>query len=323
MSFPKLSVSNPVLANLLMIMIVVFGAIAWFVLPRALSPDISAQAATVTTIYPGASPEEVEKLVTAPIEEAIEDAVNKIDLLLSTSSEGISTISIQFEEISDREFSKEMQNLRSAVERVNDLPNEILDEPEVVEFDMEASFPVLTLVVGGGISEPQMKAIAENLRDEILDIEGVGSVRLAGVREREIWIEVDPNKLRAYQLPIAEVINALRNHNLNLPAGTMEVGASEYLVRTLSEFRSIDEIQDTIIRARGTATSLRLSDIATVTDTYEKPRTLSRIHGTPSISLTIQRKTESNTIKLVGQIRELVEDYKLNAPEGGANLGGK
>ena len=316
MSFPKLSVSNPVLANLLMIMIVVFGAIAWFVLPRALSPDIAAQAATVTTIYPGASPEEVEKLVTAPIEEAIEDAVNKIDLLLSTSSEGISTISIQFEEISDREFSKEMQNLRSAVERVNDLPNEILDEPEVVEFDMEASFPVLTLVVGGGISEPQMKAIAENLRDEILDIEGVGSVRLAGVREREIWIEVDPNKLRAYQLPIAEVINALRNHNLNLPAGTMEVGASEYLVRTLGEFRSIDEIQDTIIRARGTATSLRLSDIATVSDTYEKPRTLSRIHGTPSISLTIQRKTESNTIKLVGQIRELVEDYKLNAPEG-------
>ncbi len=315
MSLPKLSVSNPVLANLLMIMIVVFGAIAWFVLPRALSPDIAAQAASVTTIYPGASPEEVEKLVTAPIEEAIEDAVNKIDLLMSTSSEGISVISIQFEEISDREFSKEMQNLRSAVDRVNDLPNEILDEPEVSEFDMEASFPVLTLVVGGAISEPRMKAIAENLRDEILDIEGVGSVRLAGVREREIWIEVDPNKLRAYQLPMTEVINALRNHNLNLPAGTLEFGASEYLVRTLGEFRSIDEIRDTIIRARGTATSLRLSDIATVSDTYEKPRTLSRIHGTPSISLTIQRKTDSNTIKLVGQIRKLVEDYKQNAPE--------
>lgn len=315
MSLPKLSVSNPVLANLLMIIIIVFGTIAWFVLPRALSPDIEVQSASVTTIYPGASPEEVEKLVTAPIEEAIEDNVNKIDLMLSTSSEAISVIAIQFEEISDREFSKQMQNLRSAVERVNDLPNEILNEPEVVEFDMEANFPVLTLVVGGAISEPQMKTIAENLRDEILDIEGVGSVRLAGVREREIWIEVDPNKLQAYQLPITEVINALRNHNLNLPAGTMEVGTSEYLVRTLGEFRNIDEIQDTIIRARGTGTSLRLSDIATVSDTYEKPRTLSRIHGNPSISLTIQRKTETNTIKLVEQIRELVEEYEVKAPE--------
>ena len=315
MSLPKLSVNNPVFANLLMIIIIVFGTIAWFVLPRALSPDIEVQSATVTTIYPGASPEEVEKLVTVPIEEAIEDDVNKIDLMLSTSSEGISTISIQFEEISDRDFSKQMQNMRSAVERVNDLPNEILNEPEVVEFDMESTFPVLTLVVGGDISEPQMKDIAENLRDEILDIDGVGSVRLAGVRDREIWIEVDPQRLRAYQLPITEVINALRNHNLNLPAGTMEVGTSEYLVRTLGEFRSVDEIEDTIIRARGTGTSLRLGDIASVSDTYEKPRTLSRIHGTPSISLTIQRKTESNTIKLVEQIRELVDDYRLVAPE--------
>ena len=315
MSLPKLSVNNPVFANLLMIVIIVFGTIAWFVLPRALSPDIEVQSASVTTIYPGASPEEVEKLVTVPIEEAIEDDVNKIDLMLSTSSEGISTISLQFEEISDREFSKQMQNMRSAVERVNDLPNEILNEPEVVEFDMESTFPVLTLVVGGAISEPQMKAIAENLRDEILDIDGVGSVRLAGVRDREIWIEVDPQRLQAYQLPITEVINSLRNHNLNLPAGTMEVGTSEYLVRTLGEFRSVDEIEDTIIRARGTGTSLRLGDIATISDTYEKPRTLSRIHGTPSISLTIQRKTESNTIKLVEQIRELVDDYRLIAPE--------
>ena len=316
MSIPKLSVSNPVLANLLMIIIMVFGTIAWFVLPRALSPEISVQSATITTIYPGASPEEVEKLVTAPVEEAIEDNVNKIDIMLSTSSEGISTIVLQFEEISDREYSKQLQNLRSAVERVNNLPAEILNEPEVADFDMESSFPVLTLVVGGAISEPQMRAIAENLRDEILDIEDVGSVRLAGVREREVWIEVDPNKLRAYQLPITEVINALRNHNLNLPAGTMEVGRTEYLVRTLGEFRSIDEIQDTIIRARGTGTSLRVSDVANVSDTYEKPRTLSRIHGTPSISLTIQRKTETNTIKLVEQVRELVQDYKLNAPEG-------
>ena len=242
--------------------------------------DIIAQ---ITTIYPGASPEEVEKLITAPLEEEIE-SVNKIDYILSTSSEGRSAITVQFEELSDREFDKRFQDLRSAVDRVSDLPDEILEEPDVLEIDMSAGFPMLTVVVGGVISEKQMKEIAENLRDEILDIENIAAVRMAGVREREIWVELDPNRLRAYQIPITEVIAALKSHHLNLPAGTLEVGASVYLVRTMGEYRSPQEIENTIIRIRQTGTPLRVGDVATVSDTYEKPRTLSRINGTRSIS---------------------------------------
>ena len=316
MSIPKMSVNNPVLANMLMIIILAFGLYAWINLPRELTPEIALQSATVTTLYPGASPEEVEKLVTAPIEDAVEENVSKINLLFSNSSEGRSVISVDFEEMSDRDFDKELENLRTAVEQVNELPAEILDAPKVEELDVSSGFPMLTIVVGGSISETQMRDVAENLKDEILDIKNIASVRIAGLREREIWIEVDPDRLRAYQLPISVVITALSASNLNLPAGTMELGNMEFMVRTMGEFTNPDVIQDTIIAVQPIGTPLRLKDVATVSDTYEEARTLSRIQGEPSISLSVQKKTEGNTIALVAELRELVEKRSVDLPEG-------
>ena len=316
MSIPKMSVNNPVLANLLMIIIIAFGMYAWINLPRELTPEIALQTATVTTLYPGASPEEVEKLVSAPIEDAIEENVSKINLLLSNSSEGRSVITIDFEEMSDREFDKELENLRTAVEQVNELPEEILEDPQVVELDVSSGFPMLTIVVGGDISESQMRDIAENLKDEVLDIKNIASVQIAGLRDREIWIEVDPDRLKAYQLPIAAVINALGASNLNLPAGTMELGDTEFMVRTMGEFANPDIIGDTIIAVQPTGTPLRLRDVATVSDTYEEARTLARINGKPSISLSVQKKTEGNTIALVAQLRKLVAKRQADLPDG-------
>ena len=316
MSIPKVSVNNPVLANMLMIIIIAFGVYAWINLPRELTPEIALQSANVTTLYPGASPEEVEKLISAPIEDAIEESVNKIDLLFSTSSEGRSVISIDFEEMSDRDYDKEIENLRTAVEQVNELPEEILDDPKVEELDVSSGFPMLTIVVGGTISETQMRDIAENLKDEILDIKNIASVQISGLREREIWIEVDPDRLKAYQIPIAAVVTAVRASNLNLPAGTMELGNTEFMVRTMGEFANPDTIGETIIAVQPTGTPLRLKDVATVSDTYEEARTLSRIHGDPSISLSVQKKTEGNTIALVAELRELVKEWKKDLPEG-------
>ena len=316
MSIPKMSVNNPVLANMLMIIIIAFGVYAWINLPRELTPEIALQSATVTTLYPGASPEEVEKLVTSPIEDAIEENVSKINLLFSNSSEGRSVISVDFEELSDRDFDKELENLRTAVEQVSELPEEILDNPKVEELDISSGFPMLTIVVGGTISEAQMRDIAENLKDEILDIKNIASVRIAGLREREIWIEVDPDRLKAYHIPIASIITALGASNLNLPAGTMELGSTEFMVRTMGEFTNPDVIRDTIIAVQPTGTPLRLKDVATVSDTYEEARTLSRIYGEPSISLSVQKKTEGNTIALVAELRELVKKRGVDLPEG-------
>ena len=311
-----MSVNNPVLSNLLMIIIIAFGLYAWINLPRELTPEISLQTAIVSTIYPGASPEEVEKLVSAPIEDAIEENVNKIGLLFSTSSESRSVIAVYFDEMSDRDFDKEIENLRTAVEQVNELPAEILDDPRIEELDVSAGFPMLTIVVGGNISEAQMRDIAENLKDEILDLKNIASVQIAGLREREIWVEVHPDQLKAYRLPISAVITALSANNLNLPAGTMELGNTEFMVRTMGEFANPETIGETIIAVQPTGTPLRLNDVATVSDTYEEARTLSRVNGGPSISLSVQKKTEGNTIALVTKLRELIEQRRHDLPEG-------
>ncbi len=316
MSIPRMSVNNPVFANMLMILIIIFGLYAWINLPRELTPEIALQSATVTTLYPGASPEEVEKLVTATIEDSIEENVNKINLMLSTSSEERSIITIDFDEMSDREFDKEMENLRTAVEQVNDLPEEILDDPAVLELDIASGFPMLTIVVGGSITELQMREIAEDLRDEILEIKNIASVQIAGLREREIWIEVDPDRLKAYNLPIERVSTALQVGNLNIPAGTMEIGNSEFMVRTMGEFSNTEIIGDTIIAVQPSGTPIRLRDVAKVSSTYEEARTLSRISGQPSISLSVQKKSEGNTITLVAKLRDLVKEKQNDLPEG-------
>ncbi len=127
---------------------------------------------------------------------------------------------------------------------------------------------------------------------------------------------MDPDRLKAYQLPIAAVITALGASNLNLPAGTMELGDTEFMVRTMGEFANPDIIGETIIAVQPTGTPLRLSDVATVSDTYEEARTLSRISGKPSISLSVQKKTEGNTIALVAKLRELVKKRRVDLPEG-------
>ena len=308
MSIPKLSVSNPVLSNLLMVVITALGVYAWVTLPRDLIPEIVTYTARISTFYPGASAETVEKLVTARIEDAIEK-VDQIDLITSKSSEGRSDISVQFEEISDRDFDKRIQDLRNAVDRIKDLPSELLDQPEVVAVDISNGVPMVTVAVSGNLDESQMKLAAEALEKQIINIDGVSNIQVAGVRDREIWVEVDPDRLKSYNLVAEQVSLALSQRNLNLPAGVLEVGQSEFLVRTMGEFRSVAEIAETIIKVTTYGTPVRVKDIATVRDTYQEARTLSRINGQPSISLTIQKKNDGNAIRIIDQIRKIVTPY--------------
>ena len=314
MSIPKLSVSNPVLSNLLMIMIIALGVYAWVTLPRDLIPEITTYTVRIGTLYPGASAEEVEKLVTVRIEEEIEN-VDQIDLITSSSSEGRSEIMVRFEEISDRDFDKRIQDLRNAVDRIKDLPTQILDDPEVTALDVGSGFPMITVTIAGVLTESQMKSVAEKLEKRISSIKGVSNIRIAGIREREIWVEVDPDRLKAYNLVADQVTLALSQRNLNLPAGMLEVGQSEFLVRTMGEFQQVKEIAETIIKVIPSGTLVRVKDVATVSDTYEEARTLSRINGQPSISLTVQKKIDGNSIKIIDQIREIVYPYTENGKD--------
>ena len=255
----------------------------------------------------------MESLVTVPIEEAVQGEVSNIDLMTSFSTEGLSVVTIQFEELSDRDFDREMRLMRDAVANIDDLPEEVLDAPKIIEIN--SSFEAIaTVVVGGAASESEMIELAEEIEEDLMKIQGISDVRTSGLRDREIWVAVDPERLSAYRLSLQDVSLALRRQNLNVPAGPLEVGALEYSVRALAQFQSLQDIENAVIRSMPSGEPLRIGDVAAVSDTFEKPRTLSRLNGKRAVSLDILKTNDGNTIRLVEQIREYAANRQADLP---------
>lgn len=309
MSIFKISVDNPVLVNMLMIAVIVLGTYSFLTLPREAMPNIEFNWAFILTIYPGASPEEIEQLITIPMEEEIQD-VEKIDLISSESSEGASFVWVKFEQMSDDEFDKVFQDLRTEVDKVRDLPEDA-EDPNVIRFNTELMMPIINVVLSGDRPEGEMKEWAKRLREDILNIEDVAKVNTAGVREREIWVEVDPDRLYGYGLRLQQVMDALRVSNLNLPGGDIKMGRSEYLIRTVEEFDEVDQIRNVIVHTfRPGGGQVKVRDLAQVRDTYEDARTRSRLDGQPAITLSVMKKQQGNSIRLTDEIKDIVKDWE-------------
>jgi len=270
--------------------------------------------ALVHTLYPGASPEEVEKLITIPIEDEIAD-IDKIDMVTSSSIEGFSSLSIKFKRMSRDKFDKTLDNLRAEVDKV-DLPRDV-ESPEVIELNTSEWIPMVTVVLSGDVFEKQMREIAEDLKDEFLQIRNVESIAVAGMRDRQIWVEVEPEGLDRYNLALSQIVQSLASENLNVPGGTVEVGRKEYILRTMGEFEDIKQIKNVIVREHPGGKHIRIGDIAKVSDTYEKARTLSRLDGNKAISLTVKKRPEGSTIAITDEIKRIKQEFEQGRlPEG-------
>ncbi len=307
MSVARLSIRNPVLVNMIMIAVIVLGTYSLLTLPREMMPDVSFPWAFVITRSPGLSPEEIEKLITNKIEKEIRD-IDDILQVTSYSRENASVLWIKFETMSEDEFDKRLQEVRSEVDKV-ELP-EAAEAPVVTEFTMQDYVPMVTVVLSGSLPELQMKKIAEDLRDDILEIKDVSKCLIAGVRDREIWVEVDPVKLESYGLALTQVMEAIRNKNLDLSAGDLKMGRWQYRVRTTGEINQAEQIKKIIIKASPIGHHVRVEDVATVQDTFAEPEVISRFNGEPSVALTVSKKKNGNSIKIIDQIKELVEKYR-------------
>jgi len=314
----KFSVRNPVLVNLIMVAVIVGGTLSLISLPRELMPDMSLNWVFITTSYPGVAPEEIEKLITIPIEDEVSD-VDDIDLISSVSSEGLSFISINFEDMSDDEFDKRFQDVRQEMDKVTDLPEEA-EDPALLDFGTADFIPLVAVVLSGNISEFEMKKIAEDMRDDLLDIENVGRVELSGIRDREIWVEADPNRLNAYNLALTQVISAIRNQNLNVPGGVIKMGRTEFIVRTIGEISNPEEIKDVIVRWGSGGNHVRVGDVARVIDTFEDAKTTSRKKKKKSVMISITKKGGGNSFRIVDEVENVLERYKNNRFPSG--LGG-
>jgi multidrug efflux pump subunit AcrB len=315
----KLSVNNPVLVHMITLGLIVFGTYMFFTLPRELNPDMSFNWAIIGVTYPGVSPEEMEKLITKPIEDEVAD-VDKIESITSIAAEGNTTISVKFDQdISQDEFDKLYQDLRTELDKVQDLPADA-EDPWLFKLDSNTFQPLIDVVLSGDLPEKEMRELAEELQDDVESIPYVSQVYMAGTRQREIWVEVDPSQLDRHSLALSQVVQALAAKNLNIPGGKLRVGRSEYLLRTVGEVDSVDQIHSVIVRQLPGGNKIRVGDIAQVQDTYEEQAVISRLDGKPSVTLTVVKRTGGSTIKIVNQVKELVEKYRRERLPDGAKL---
>ena len=312
MNLARTSVNNPVTANILMVAIILLGLIALVRLPREFLPNITFNMALIFTTYPGVSTEEIEKLITIKIEDAIED-VDKIDFISSKSTEGQSTIFVRFEEMSDTDFKFILQDLRSAVDSIDDLPEEA-EDPIVLEMATGEMVPVVFATLSGNLPERELKRIADDIKDRFLEIHNVAKVELEGTREREIWVEVDPERMYSYRFSLERVVSALKATNINVPAGAIDISHSEYIVRTMGEYAKPDDLSRVIIQTDPSGHHVKIGSIAHIKDTFEKPRTFSFLNSKPGVTLNLSKKSEGNTIAIVNEVKEIVSEFKNKLP---------
>jgi multidrug efflux pump subunit AcrB len=303
-------VRNSVFVNLLMMVILVAGVLIYLSITREIFPEFSLDSISVRTVYPGASPQEVEKLITIKIEDEIAD-IDGVDNIYSESQEGLSLITVELTEYTD--LNRILNDISSAIDRTEDLPKDA-EDPVVTE--IKNAFPIITVSVFGGLPELTMKEIAEDVRDNLREIPGVAQVYLSGAREREIWVEVDPRRLEQYDLSLEEIKGALEAQNINLPGGTIKTDRGEFLVRTVGEILEARELEAVILRSDPQGNVLSLSQVARVRDHFEEPVTLGRFNGRPAMNLSVSKEKRGDAIAISKAARQFVAHYENRLPPG-------
>ena len=315
MTIGEFSVRQPVLVNLFFIAVIIVGVATFFSMPAEMLPNVSMDEAVVVVFYPGVSPEEMETLVTKPLEEEIE-TVEDVEHIASVSGESRTIIDVRFEPgLSDEEFDQRILDLRSAVDNARgEIPDDAGD-PEVIPIKLGEVIPIVSIALGGPVSDTVLREVADDLREGILDVPYVNAVDVVGTREREVRVAVDADRLEAYGLPLGLVVGSLASRNLNVPAGTIELGNSEYLVRTLGEFESIEEIENHVITSDGFGRQIRIGDVAAVRDTLEERLTLSRLDGERSVTLWATKERQGSVVNIVRDIRDVVAAFDERVTE--------
>ncbi|MCU7797507.1 MAG: efflux RND transporter permease subunit, partial [Candidatus Thiodiazotropha sp. (ex Myrtea spinifera)] len=304
------SIRNPLVVNLLLVIILLAGVVSWYAMPQEMFPVVEQDKVSIKTIFEGASPEEVERQVTLPIEQEL-DGLADIDVISSTSNEGSSSILIELKSGSD--VDNFMRKVRTALDQVDDLPEEA-EEPELAR--LETRFPVISVSLFGAIARGELYAIAEQVKDELIQLPGIASVGVAGDREWEIWVVVDPQVLAARDVSLNQVARALRDNLRDLPGGTLKSSSGDIRLRGMGVPPDPERMSAIVLRSNDQGGQLRLGDLADVQLRLEEALTLGRFNGKPSVNLTINKTGKASTIQVAKLVREFVMDRQQSLPAG-------
>ncbi len=298
-----------VFTNLLTVFLIGLGAYQFFTVRKEVFPKVSIDWVTVNTIYPGAAPEEVEKLVTTPIEKQLK-TVDGIDRVQSFSLEARSMVAIKlYEDLSLSEKNRVINDIQQAVNRAEDIPKEV-DDPVIQEITFDD--PLITLSVAGGLANDR-DHMAEEITDVIEELPGVSRVTQVGDLEREIWIEVDRKKLDDYRLTLEEIANAVQAHNRDASAGLVKMGTQELFVRVMGAADNAADVGKMVIRGNDEWSTIRVKDVGTVTERFEEGRTITKTNGQISINLQVKKIRMGDTVKLSKAVREVKTEFDAKA----------
>src|SRR5437764_3304738 len=308
----EICVRRPVFATMLILSLTVVGVFSFFSLGVDLFPRIDMPTITVTVINPGASPQEVETEITDRVEEAV-NTISGIDELRSTSVEGVSQVFITF--LLEKNADIAAQEVRDHVGLiVNNLP-ETAETPIVQKLDTDAA-PVLRIALSAPRSLREVTDVADNqIKKRIESINGVGQVQIVGGREREIEIWVDPDKMRAFNVTVAEITNAVRLQNMEVPGGRVDEGQRELTVRTMGRIVDPAEFNNLVVANRGTY-SVKLSDVGYAEDSAEEQRTEARLNGQPAVTLVVSKQSGQNTVAVADEVKKQLQAIIPTLPQG-------
>ena len=286
MSLAKFSVENGVLINMIMIIVFIFGIYTMINMPKEETPAVDFGAFYIMVGYRGVSPAEIEKLIIKPIEDGISDLAD-VDYISSTASEGRATIYIQMDP--DADIDEAWNNLNTEMDKVNDLPSDS-DDPYLLQLNMREVNPICQVALGGELSDNALRELADDYKDEILELDFISKVNINGTRDRQIWIDTDINKLAEYGLTMNDLSNAITTRNLNAPGGSIKIGYADFLIRTLGEFDNIYEINDLVVSMDANSGIVRIEDVATVRDTLEEAETIGKLNTQKAVNVQIFKK---------------------------------
>jgi len=298
----KLAIHRPVATTMLYLGLIVVGAVSLRSLPVDLLPSVEFTELTVRVRYPNVGPEEIERIVTDPIENAVSGLPN-LERITSRSQEGFSRVRLEFGR--GTSIDEAANDLRAALDRLRDeLPLEA-DPPEILKLDLDRVEVVGLAATSTRDLESLTRILQRDLARRFEQIPGVGSIELRGGIHRQIRVELDRERLRAAGLTALDVRDALAAENQTLPGGNVRRGLTDLYVRALGEYASIDEIRRTVIE-RPDGRPVRVQDVALVRDDYQDAFVLSEVNGVPSVGLGIQKQSGANTVAVADAIRREV-----------------
>ena len=314
MRITDISIQRAMTVFALMIMVVIVGVSAYQRLPREASPDVKIPYVLVMAPYFGTSPQDMENLVTRKLEQQLKGLAD-LEEMSSVSAEGHAQVLLEFN--TDVEMTDALQKVRDAVEMAKpDLPQDVREDLSIIEISSD-DWPIMQIVLSAEYDPVRLKEVAEDVKEELEQVQGILEVNLSGGVEREVRVDVDPQRLRFYELGLIDVMDAIRLENITIPGGDLGLGTYDYQVRVPGEFESVEIIPDILINP-GAPVPVYVRDVAEVSLGLKERETISRINRVDAVTLSITKRSGENVIRIADEVKALMAQLEAQLPAGTA-----